>query len=74
MTNALVPAYVDFIAMLDDWVEHGRAPSDTQVLSDMDTGAALCRACHVPDVPLSDVPALPGKGDPKAAGSYACMR
>ena len=24
MTNALVPGYVDFIAMLDDWVEHGQ--------------------------------------------------
>ena len=36
LTDAPVPMYVDFIAMLDDWVEHGKAPADTQVLTDMD--------------------------------------
>jgi feruloyl esterase len=36
LTGARVPMYGDFIALLDDWVEQGKAPADTQVLTDMD--------------------------------------
>ena len=74
VTNALVPAYVDFIAMLDDWVEHGRAPSDTQVLSDMDTAPPFAVHATFPMCRYPMYPRYQGKGDPKAAGSYACMR
>ena len=36
LTNETVPAYVDFIGMLDDWVDNGKAPAEAQVLTDMD--------------------------------------
>lgn len=37
ITNEIVPSYVDVIAMLDDWVETGKAPADAPVLTSMDT-------------------------------------
>ena len=74
VTNALVPAYVDFIAMLDDWVEHGRTPADTQVLSDMDTVPPFTVHATFPMCRYPMYPRYQGKGDPKAAGSYACTR
>ena len=74
VTNALVPAYVDFITMLDDWVEHGRTPADTQVLSDMDTVPPFTVHATFPMCRYPMYPRYQGKGDPKAAGSYACTR
>jgi len=74
VTNALVPAYVDFIALLDDWVEQGKAPADTQVLSDMDTAPPFAVQATFPMCRYPMYPRHQGKGDPKAAGSYACTR
>lgn len=74
VTNALVPAYVDFIAMLDDWVEHDRAPADTQVLSDMDAVPPFTVHATFPMCRYPMYPRYQGKGDPKVAGSYACTR
>ena len=62
ITNALVPGYVDFIAMIDDWVEHGKAPGGHAGAERDGHGAALHRERDVSDVRLSDVSALQGHG------------
>jgi len=69
-----VPSYVDFISMIDDWVEKGSAPADRQVLSEMDavppfTVNATFPMCRYPAYPRYD-----GRGDIKSAASYACTR
>jgi feruloyl esterase len=74
ITNALVPSYVDFISMIDDWVEKGSAPADRQVLSEMDavppfTVNATFPMCRYPAYPRYD-----RRGDIKSAASYACTR
>jgi len=74
ITNALVPGYVDFISMLDDWVEHGKAPADTQVLSDMDVVPPFTVNATFPMCAYPMYPRYQGKGDPKSAASYACTR
>ena len=74
LTNALVPGYVDFVAMLDDWVEHGKAPADTQVLSEMDTVPPFTVNATFPMCAYPMYPRYRGTGDPKAAASYACTR
>jgi feruloyl esterase len=74
LTNALVPGYVDFIAMLDDWVEQGKAPADTQVLSDMELVPPFTVNATFPMCAYPMYPRYLGKGDPKAAASYACTR
>ena len=74
LTNALVPGYVDFIAMLDDWVEHGKAPADTQVLSEMDTVPPFTVNATLPMCAYPLYPRYTGTGDPKAAASYTCTR
>jgi hypothetical protein len=74
ISNALVPGYVDFIAMLDDWVEHGKAPADTQVLSEMDTVPPFTVSATFPMCAYPMYPRYKGAGDPKNAGSYVCSR
>ena len=74
ITNALVPVYVDFIAMLDDWVEHGTAPADTQVLSEMDALPPFTVNATFPMCAYPLYPRYKGTGDPKVAGSYSCTR
>jgi feruloyl esterase len=74
ITNALVPGYVDFIAMLDDWVEHGKAPADTQVLSEMDALPPFAVNATFSMCAYPMYPRYKGTGDPKAAASYACSR
>ena len=74
LTNALVPGYVDFIAMLDDWVEHGKAPADTQVLSEMDPLPPFTVNATFPMCAYPMYPRYQGTGDPKTAASYACTR
>ena len=74
LTNALVPGYVDFIAMLDDWVEHGKAPGDTQVLSEMDLLPPFTVNATFPMCAYPMYPRYKGSGDPKSAASYACTR
>ena len=74
ITDALVPGYVDFIAMLDDWVEHGKAPADTQVLSDMELVPPFTVNATFPMCAYPMYPRYQGKGDPKLAASYSCTR
>ena len=74
ITNALVPGYVDFIAMLDDWVEHGKAPAETQVLSDIDLLPPFTVNATFPMCAYPMYPRYNGKGDPKTASSYTCTR
>jgi hypothetical protein len=74
LTNALVPGYVDFIAMLDDWVEHGKAPADTQVLSEMDSVPPFTVNATFPMCAYPQYPRYKGAGDPKTAASYVCTR
>jgi hypothetical protein len=72
ITNALVPSYVDFIAMLDDWVEHGKAPAATQVLSEMDPVPPFTVNATFPMCSYPRYPRYNGTGDPKSAASYTC--
>jgi feruloyl esterase len=74
ISNALVPGFVDFITMLDDWVEHGRAPGDTQVLSEMDLVPPFTVNATFPMCAYPMYPRYKGTGDAKAASSYACTR
>jgi hypothetical protein len=74
LTNALVPMYVDFIAMLDDWVEQGKAPVDTQVLTDMNPVPPFAVNATFPMCRYPMYPRYSGTGDAKKAESYACVR
>jgi feruloyl esterase len=74
ITDALVPGYVDFITMLDEWVELGKAPEDTQVLSEMDTLPPFAVNATFPMCAYPMYPRYRGTGDPKAAASYTCTR
>ena len=74
ISNALVPGFVDFIAMLDDWVEHGKAPGDTQVLSEMDLVPPFTVNATFPMCAYPMYPRYKGTGDVKAASSHACTR
>lgn len=74
ITGAAVPMYADFIAMLDDWVEQGRVPADTQVLSDMDLVPPFAVHATFPMCRYPMYPRYSGSGDPKSAASYTCAR
>jgi hypothetical protein len=74
LTDALVPMYVDFIAMLDDWVEQGKAPADTQVLSDMDLMPPFAVHATFPMCRYPMYPRYTGDGNPKSAASYSCVK
>jgi len=74
LTGAPVPMYVDFIAMLDDWVEHGKAPADTQVLTDMDLTPPFAVRATFPMCRYPTYPRFQGAGDPKSASSYRCVK
>jgi hypothetical protein len=65
---------VDFIAMLDDWVDHGKAPADTQVLTDMDLTPPFAVHATFPMCRYPMYPRFQGAGDPKSAASYRCVR
>jgi hypothetical protein len=74
LTDASVPMFVDFIAMLDDWVEHGKAPADTQVLTDMDLTPPFAVRATFPMCRYPMYPRYQGAGDPKSAASYRCVK
>ena len=69
-----MPGYVDFIALLDDWVEQGKPPADTQVLSDMDLVPPFTVNATFPMCRYPMYPRYKGSGDPKRAESYACTK
>jgi feruloyl esterase len=72
LTGAQVPMYADFIKLLDDWVEHGKAPADTQVLADMDPTPPFKVNASLPMCRYPMFPRYKGAGDPKQAASYFC--
>jgi len=74
VTGAAVPMYVDFISLLDDWVEQGKAPADTQVLSDMDLVPPFAVHATFPMCRYPMYPRYKGSGDPKAAANYTCTQ
>jgi feruloyl esterase len=74
LTNELVPSYVDFIAMLDDWVEKGTVPADTQILTDMETSPPFAIKASFPMCRYPMYPRYRGTGDSKNAGSYVCTK
>jgi feruloyl esterase len=74
ITNEIVPAYVDFIAMLDDWVETGKPPADAPALVSMDTAPPFTVRASLPMCRYPQYPRYAGKGDPKDAASYACTK
>ena len=74
VTNELTPSFVDFIAMIDDWVEGGKAPADTQVLTDMDPVPQFAIKSSLPMCRYPGYPHYRGNGDPKNAASYECRR
>jgi feruloyl esterase len=73
ITNELVPMYVDFISMLDDWVEQGKVPADTQVLNDMNQLPPFTVNATFPMCRYPMYPRYTGKGDAKKAESYVCV-
>jgi feruloyl esterase len=72
LTNETVPNYVDVIAMLDDWVDGGKTPADTQIMRDMLTVPPFTVRASLPMCRYPKYPRYKGNGDPKDASSYAC--
>jgi feruloyl esterase len=74
LTNELVPSFVDFIAMVDDWVEKGTAPADTQVLTAMEPVPPFAIKSSLPMCRYPTYPHYRGAGDVKTAESYECRK
>jgi feruloyl esterase len=74
LTNELVPSFVDFIAMIDDWVEKGKAPDDTQVLTDVEPVPPFAIRSSLPMCRYPGYPHYRGSGDAKKAESYECRK
>jgi len=72
LTNETVPNYLDFIALLDDWVDKGKTPADVQVLSDMEPTPPFAVKSTLPMCRYPQYPRYRGSGDPKSAASYRC--
>jgi feruloyl esterase len=74
ITNELVPSFVDFIAMVDDWVEKDKVPADRQVLTDMQPVPPFAIKSSLPMCRYPNYPHYLGTGDPKSAQSYECRK
>jgi feruloyl esterase len=74
LTDELVPSFVDFIALVDDWVEKGNAPADTQVLTDMEPVPPFTIKSSLPMCLYPNYPHYRGAGDVKRAESYECRK
>jgi hypothetical protein len=74
LTNRLVPSFLDFIAMVDDWVEKGAAPADTQILSDMEPVPPFAVKSSLPMCRYPNYPRYRGVGDVNQAESYECRK
>lgn len=72
ITNEIVPSYVDFIGMLDDWVERGQVPPDAPTLTAMETAPPFAVHASLPMCRYPLYPRYKGQGDPKLADSYTC--
>jgi hypothetical protein len=74
ISDEVVPAYVDFITMLDDWVETGKPPADAPILSAMDTVPPFNVRWTVPMCRYPLYAKYDGKGDARTAKSFDCTR
>jgi feruloyl esterase len=72
LTGERAPSYVDFIDMLDRWVETGTAPPDAPVLRSMDTAPPFAVHASRPMCRYPRYPRYRGTGDPNDAGSFTC--
>jgi feruloyl esterase len=71
--GAPMPSHLDLLALLEAWVEEGRAPPDAPVLT---AHAAREPFGAVASRPMCRWPAYPryaGSGDPRQAASFACV-
>ena len=73
MTNEAVPGFIDFISMLDDWMEHGKAPTDRQVVVDMKTAPPYESVSSLPLCRYPQYPRYQGQGDPKPETTYSSV-
>jgi feruloyl esterase len=75
VSNEPVPNYLDFIKLLDDWADGGKAPADNQVLTDMEASPPFAVRATFPLCRYPMYPQYKGGGaDPKTAASYRCAR
>ena len=73
LTNEIVPAFVDFIGMLDNWVDQNKPPADAPVLIDMELVPPFAVKSSLPMCRYPRYPHYTGNGDPKSAASYTCQ-
>ncbi len=74
LTNEIVPSFVDFIGMLEDWVENGKTPPDAPILNAMDPTPPFKVNASLPMCRYPLYPRYRGKGDPKRAESFVCAK
>ncbi len=74
LTNELVPSFLDFIGMLDDWVENGKTPPDAPTLTAMDLTPPFRVNASFPLCRYPLFPKYKGKGDAKSAESFVCAK
>jgi hypothetical protein len=72
LTKEPVPHYIDFIGMLDDWVDGNKPPAEQQVVRDMKPTPPFETVSSLPLCRYPQYPRYSGNGDPKKAESYAC--
>jgi feruloyl esterase len=72
LTNETVPNYLDFISLLDDWVDGSKTPADTLVLRDMENVPPFAVRSSFPMCRYPNYPRYQGQGDPKQAANYSC--
>jgi Tannase and feruloyl esterase len=72
LTGETVPNYLDFISLLDDWVDAGNVPADRQVLRDMEAVPPFTVRASFPMCRYPSFPRYKGQGDPKHAENYTC--
>jgi feruloyl esterase len=74
ITDEVVPGYVDFITMLDDWVETGKPPADAPTLSAMDPVPPFNVRWTVPMCRYPLYAKYRGDGDARTAKNFSCVR
>jgi feruloyl esterase len=74
LTGERAPSYVDFIDMLDSWVETGTPPPDAPVLRAMDAVPPFTVRASRPMCRYPLYPRYRGQGDPNDAASFVCSR
>ena len=68
-----MPSHVDLLALLDAWVEGGRAPPEAPVLTAHATQPPFAVTASRPMCRWPAYPRHDGRGDPRQASSFACV-